>query len=83
MKKQKELFTTGSRENVNRKRSIAQDSGRGFITGLTYRDGRRHTHRPYIGLSTQLTFWRRNYFLNFSTPVYKMRIIQEPNTLEL
>jgi len=31
-----------------------------------------------------LTFWRRNYFfLNFSTPVYKMLIIQEPNTLEL
>jgi len=28
-----------------------------------------------------LTFWRRNYFLNFSTPVYKI-IIQEPNTLE-
>ena len=30
-----------------------------------------------------LTFWRRNYFFNFSTPVYKMWIIQEPNTLEL
>jgi len=31
-----------------------------------------------------LTFWRWNYFfLNFSTPVYKMWIIQEPNTLEL
>ena len=30
-----------------------------------------------------LTFWRRNYFLNFSTPVYKMWIIQEPNTLVL
>ena len=30
-----------------------------------------------------LTFWRRNYSLNFSTPVYKMWIIQEPNTLEL
>jgi len=30
-----------------------------------------------------LTFWRRNYFFNFSTPVYKMLIIQEPNTLEL
>ena len=31
-----------------------------------------------------LTFWRLNYFfLNFSTPVYKMWIIQEPNALEL
>jgi len=30
-----------------------------------------------------LTFWRRNYFFNFSTPVYKMWIIQEPDTLEL
>jgi len=31
-----------------------------------------------------LTFWRRNYFFfNFSTPVYKMWIIQEPHTLEL
>jgi len=31
-----------------------------------------------------LIIWRRNYFfLNFSTPVYKMSIIQEPNTLEL
>ena len=33
---------------------------------------------------TCLTFWGRNYFFfNFSTPVYKMWIIQEPNTLEL
>ena len=30
-----------------------------------------------------LTFWRRIFFLNFSTPVYKMWIIQEQNTLEL
>ena len=30
-----------------------------------------------------LIFWRRNYFFNFSTPVYKMWIIQEPNKLEL
>ena len=30
-----------------------------------------------------LTFWYLNYFLNFSTPVYKMWIIREPNTLEL
>jgi len=31
----------------------------------------------------QLTFWCRNYLFNFSTPVYKMWIIQEPNSLEL
>jgi len=30
-----------------------------------------------------LTFWRRNYFFNFSTPVYKMWIILESNMLEL
>jgi len=31
-----------------------------------------------------LTFWRRNYFfLTLVHPVYKMWIIQEPNTLEL
>ena len=31
-----------------------------------------------------LTFCRRNYFFfNFSTPVYEMWIIEEPNTLEL
>ena len=31
-----------------------------------------------------LTFWRRNYFfLILAHLVYKMRIIQEPNTLEL
>ena len=35
-------------------------------------------------LGHRLTFCCRNYFfLNFSTPVYKMWIIQEPNTLEL
>ena len=31
-----------------------------------------------------LTFWHRSYFFfNFSTPVYKMWIIQEQNKLEL
>ena len=30
-----------------------------------------------------LTFWRRNYFFILAHPVYKMLIIQEPNTLEL
>ena len=30
-----------------------------------------------------LTFWRRNYFLILAHPVYKMWIIQEPNTLDL
>jgi len=35
-------------------------------------------------LSCILTFWRRNYFfLILAHPVYKMWIIQEPNTLEL
>jgi len=30
-----------------------------------------------------LTFWRRNDFFNLAHSVYKMWIIQEPNTLEL
>ena len=34
--------------------------------------------------TVQLTFWHRNYFfLILAHPVYKMWIIQEPNTLEL
>ena len=33
---------------------------------------------------SQLTFWRRNYFLLIlAHPVHKMWIIQEPNTLDL
>ena len=32
---------------------------------------------------TSSTFWRRNYFLNLTHPVYKMWTIQESNTLEL
>jgi len=35
-------------------------------------------------LQRGLTFWRRNYFfLILAHSVYKMRIKQEPNTLEL
>ena len=35
-------------------------------------------------IESYLTFWRRNYFfLILAHPVYKMWIIQEPNTLEL
>jgi len=30
-----------------------------------------------------LTFWTRNYFLVLAHAVHKMRIIQEPNTIEL
>jgi len=34
--------------------------------------------------SIRLTFWHRNYFfLILAHPVYKMWIIQKPNTLEL
>jgi len=55
----------------------------------------RHQHKCIVGffflflitvysLPFVLNFRRRNYFfLNFSTPVYKTWIIQEPNTLEL
>jgi len=42
----------------------------------------RHRVPPIISI-INLTFWGRNYFFNFSTPVYKMWIIQEPNMLEL
>jgi hypothetical protein len=34
-------------------------------------------------ISRQLTFWRRFFFLILAHTVYKMWIIQEPNTLEL
>ena len=27
--------------------------------------------RSFMGLLYTLTFWRRNYFVNFSTPIYK------------
>jgi len=38
------------------------------------------TYVQFVGL----TFWCRNYcFLILAHPVYKMRIIQEPNMLEL
>ena len=38
----------------------------------------------YINNEAPLTFRRRNYFfLILAHPVYKMWIIQEPNTLEL
>ena len=39
---------------------------------------------PLLCLDTRsLTFWRRIFFLILAHPVYKMWIIQEPNTLEL
>jgi hypothetical protein len=34
-------------------------------------------------LQVTITLWRRNYFFILAHPVYKMWIIQEPNTLEL
>ena len=38
----------------------------------------------YFAHCSCLTFWRRNYFCCIlAHPVYKMWIIQEPNTLEL
>ena len=37
-----------------------------------------------LGYVMLLNFWRRNdFFLILAHPVYKMWIIQEPNTLEL
>ena len=49
--------------------------------------GERGLLRRYGELSREwnrtLTFWRRIFFLILAHPVYKMWIIQEPNTLEL
>ena len=45
-----------------------------------------YTEAQYIALTEKifcLTFWRQNFFLILAHPVYKMWIIQEPNTLEL
>ena len=40
--------------------------------------------QPVLQDHAVLTFWRRNYFfLILAQPVYKMWIIQEPNTIEL
>ena len=47
------------------------------------RSGVQHWTNPDIYMAQYLTFWSRNYFFNFSTPVYKMWITQEPNKLEL
>jgi len=43
----------------------------------------QQTNEHLISHKTLLTFWRGIFFFNFSTPVYKMCIKQEPNTLEL
>ena len=40
-------------------------------------------YRDCFTLTYQLTFWRRNFFFILARPVYKMRIIQEPNMLKL
>jgi hypothetical protein len=42
-----------------------------------------HQFSLWLRAAIMLTFWHRNHFFNFSTPVYKMWIIQEPNKLEL
>jgi len=58
--------------------SNLQDHNRAYkIMVLT----KAHAHVPLL---IPLTFWRRNYFfLILAHTVYKMRIIQEPNTLDL
>ena len=40
----------------------------------------RETHKVSLGL---LTFWRRNFLQNFSTPVFKMWKLQEPKKVAL
>jgi len=43
-----------------------------------------HCHvKTLLFVTKLLTFWRQNFFLILANPVYKMGIIQEPNTLEL
>ena len=59
-----------------RKCGVTRDSNnnRNYLTSLD----ETHCSRP------TLTFWTRNYFfLVLAHPVYKMRIIQGPNTIEL
>ena len=59
----------------------------GLISLLMYGFISRRPSPPQGSLyskNASLTFWRRNYFfLILAHPVYKMWIIQEPNTLEL
>ena len=49
----------------------------------TKKTARNYLKHKSKSLWTLLTFWRRNFFLILAHPVYKMWIIQEPNTLEL
>jgi len=60
-----------------------RDSSETFVDLSIHESAMRHI--PDDGNPHQqcLTFRRRNFFLNFSTPVYKMWIIQKPNSLEL
>jgi hypothetical protein len=42
-----------------------------------------HLQALHKHLCKWLTLWRQNFLLNFSTPVFKMWIIQEPNNVAL
>ena len=62
------------------------NGGRGeAYTGFWWGNLRERDHLgdPSVDGRVILTFWRRNYFLILAHPVYKMLIMQEPNTLEL
>ena len=39
--------------------------------------------RNVLQIQLRLTFWRRNFLLNFSTPVFKMWIIHKPKKVAL
>ena len=56
----------------------------GHTTSLCGLLVRQNTMFPTDHLLNPLTFWRQNFFfLILAQPIYKMWIIQEPNTLEL
>ena len=66
---------------------VCYTSGRGYPVGGACKSANINL-LPFLlwkcCISISLTFWRwNNYFLILAHPVYKMWIIQEPNTLEL
>jgi len=62
---------------------ISRDQNAGRIQSVWIDNSTFERVEEFKYLGTTLAFCRRNYFFNFSTPVYKMWIIQEPNMLEL
>ena len=66
------------------KERMQQEIGNSMLTEKELFSSKLISRNVRLQLYNTLTFWRRNYFfLIWAHSVYKMWIIQEPNTLEL